>query len=321
MQVACVVNVVPVRQVFEAAHAGLPSTPVRPEAVQDSSQPFGNLVRVVVHPPTQFGSDAPQGPADSLAHRLAPQPEPPASRRQAVVREPEEVEGVRAPFASCAAARSGEPAELDEAGFVGVQLQGERGQPRLQVAQKPLCIPLVLESDHEIIGVTHDDGVTDRSGAPFLLEPQVEDVVQVDVRQNRRDNRALRGAPQVIPPFALFHDAGIEPLDNQPNDPPVADSVFQEPDEPVPVNTVEVRPDVRIGNPVDSTPLYPEGQGVERIVRPTPGSEPIAESEEHRLVYRRKDGLCHRLLDDFVLQCGDAKRSCSPVRLRYLHPP
>ena len=134
-------------------------------------------------------------------------------------------------------------------------------------------------------------------------------------------NRALWGAPQGVPPFDPFHDAGIEPLDNQPDNPPVADSVFQEPDEPVPVNTVEARPDVRIGNPVDPTPLYPERQGVEGVVRPTPRSEPIAESEEHRLIYRRKDGLRHRLLDDFVFQCGDAKRSCSPVRLRYLHPP
>ena len=56
-------------------------------------------------------------------------------------------------------------------------------------------------------------------------------------------------------------------------------------------------------------------------MRPTSGSEPIAESEELRLVYRQKDGLRHRLLDNLVLHCGDAQRSCSPVRLRYLYPP
>ena len=56
-------------------------------------------------------------------------------------------------------------------------------------------------------------------------------------------------------------------------------------------------------------------------MRTTPGSEPIAEPEELRLEYRHKDGLSHRRLDDLVLQCSDAQRSCSPVRLRYLHPP
>ena len=44
-------------------------------------------------------------------------------------------------------------------------------------------------------------------------------------------------------------------------------------------------------------------------MRPTPGSETIAEPEELRLEYRHKDGLRHRQLDDLVLQCSDAQRS------------
>ena len=112
-----------------------------------------------------------------------------------------------------------------------------------------------------------------------------------------------------------------KPPSQPPTTPPVADTVLQKPDQPVPVDSVKVRPDVRIDNPSDPTPSYPVSQGVERIMRPTSGSEPIAESEELRLVYRQKDGLRHRLLDNLVLHCGDAQRSCSPVRLRYLYPP
>ena len=89
-------------------------------------------------------------------------------------------------------------------------------------------------------------------------------------------------------------------------------------DQPVPVDSVEVCPDICIDYPVDFPLVHPESQGIERIMRSTSGSEPIAEPEELRLEYRRKDGLRHRLLDDLVLQCGDAQRSCSPVRLRYL---
>ena len=136
-----------------------------------------------------------------------------------------------------------------------------------------------------------------------------------------RHNRALRGPPQVVPPFALFHDAGAEPLGDQPDDPAVPNPVLHEPKKPASINLVEVGPNVRIGYPVDLAPFYPECQGIERIVRATPGSEPIAEPEELRLEYRHKDGLSHRRLDDLVLQCSDAQRSCSPVRLRYLHPP
>ena len=136
-----------------------------------------------------------------------------------------------------------------------------------------------------------------------------------------RHNRTLRGAPQVILPLGPLHDAGIEPLGNQPDHPAISDPVLKEPDQPVPVDSVEVRPDVCIDYPVDFPPVHPESQGIERIMRPTPGSEPIAEPEELRLENRQKDGLRHRLLDDLVLQCGDAQRSCSPVRLRYLYPP
>ena len=84
---------------------------------------------------------------------------------------------------------------------------------------------------------------------------------------------------------------------------------------------VEEGPYVRISDPVDLAPFDPVCQRVERIMRTASRSEPIAEPEELRLEYRRQDGLGHRSLDDLVLQCRNAKRSCSPVRLRYLHPP
>ena len=117
----------------------------------------------------------------------------------------------------------GKPPELDETGFVRVQL-GKRGHPFLQSCRNRSASRW-LEPDHEIIGVPHDDCVAfGCSGAPLLVEPQVEDIVQIDVRQNRRNNRTLRSAPKVIPPFAPFHDASIEPLDNQADNPPVADT-------------------------------------------------------------------------------------------------
>src|SRR6266851_883996 len=56
-----------------------------------------------------------------------------------------------------------------------------------------------------------------------------------------------------------------------------------------------------------------------RIVRATPGPEPIRETEKVLLVHRVQH-LHHRTLEDLVLQRGDTERPLPPVRLRYVHP-
>ena len=53
------------------------------------------------------------------------------------------------------------------------------------------------------------------------------------LRSGRR-HRPLRRSPQVVPPLSSFHDAGVQPLDDEPDDPLVSDAVLQEPDEPTP---------------------------------------------------------------------------------------
>ena len=45
---------------------------------------------------------------------------------------------------------------------------------------------LVLEAHHEVVGISNDDGLAvDLVAAPLLLNPQVEDEVQVNVGQDR----------------------------------------------------------------------------------------------------------------------------------------
>ena len=97
--------------------------------------------------------------------------------------------------------------------------------------------------------------------------------------------------------------------------------MLKERDQPIPRDCVEVRPDVCIDYPADLAPFYPEGQGVERIVRPPPRSEPVTETKKLHLVNRCQDHIHNRLLDDLVLQRRDPERSCPAVRLGYLYPP
>ena len=72
------------------------------------------------------------------------------------MREAQKIEGLRSAPPSLAAARRGVPPELDEPGLVGVQIQSKASEPLLHGVQKALRVPLVLE-----------------------------DIMQVDVRQNR----------------------------------------------------------------------------------------------------------------------------------------
>ena len=78
--------------------------------------------------------------------------------------------------------------------------------------------------------------------------------------------------------------------------------------------------DICVSYPVDLTPFNPDRERIKRVVRPTPGPEPIAKPQELRLVNWRQDNLRHRLLDNLVLYGRDAERSCAAIRLRDVQP-
>ena len=65
-----------------------------------------------------------------------------------------------------------------------MQGQVELAEPPCERRQEAFRVPLVLEPDDHIIGVAHDDGIAlGPLGPPFTMEPEVENIVQVNVRQ------------------------------------------------------------------------------------------------------------------------------------------
>ena len=67
-----------------------------------------------------------------------------------------------------------------------MEAETEAIQPLPNVAEVLLRIPLVLEPDHNIVRIPDDDRFALRDiWAPFLVEPQIEHVVQEHVRQSR----------------------------------------------------------------------------------------------------------------------------------------
>jgi hypothetical protein len=81
--------------------------------------------------------------------------------------------------------RGREATELDQARLVRVQLQGELREPLTKLGEEPLRILLILETDDEVVREPHDDHITARTAASPPVDPQIEDVVEVDVREQR----------------------------------------------------------------------------------------------------------------------------------------
>ena len=99
------------------------------------------------------------------------------------VREAQEVERLRFPLAALPPIPGGEPPELDQPRLVGVQRETELLQPLFQVGQELFRLVTVLEPDDEVVRVAHDNHVSPGVPAPPLMHPQVEDVVQIHVRE------------------------------------------------------------------------------------------------------------------------------------------
>ena len=82
------------------------------------------------------------------------------------------------------------------------------------------------------------------------MDPEIEDVVQEDVGQERADARALRRSPVRLVPLTALQDAGLEPHPDEPEDARIGDPVREHPHQPLVVNRVEEAADVGIEHPV-----------------------------------------------------------------------
>src|SRR6266511_1772908 len=137
-----------------------------------------------------------------LRDGLALQPEAPGLRLPAIMREAEEVERLGLADASRLAGPGGVAPELDEPRLVGMQFQTELRQPLAKVGEEPPSVTLMFEPGDKVISEAHDDHVTVGVATSPLPGPPVEDVVEVDVGEQRR-GRCPLGAPRSRSPSTL----------------------------------------------------------------------------------------------------------------------
>ena len=141
--------------------------------------------------PPQFLFDRCEFRPHTVTPRLPSELEVAAPGFAADMRKSQECEGLRFAQPPPLAVRRRPTAELDEAGLFRIQFERELLQSFTHFREKPLAVGLLLEAGDNVVGVAHDNDVSAGMASPPLLRPQIEDVVQIDVRQQRRDHSPL----------------------------------------------------------------------------------------------------------------------------------
>ena len=91
----------------------------------------------------------------------------------------------------------GEAPKLDQPRLALVQLQTEAREPLAKLGPEPLGLVTMLKAHHEVIREPRHDDIAASVPRTPLVNPQVEHVMEVDVRKQRR-NRAPCGVPSNV---------------------------------------------------------------------------------------------------------------------------
>src|SRR4030095_12089293 len=87
----------------------------------------------------------------------------------------------------------GMPPKLQQACLVGMQVQRELRETLAKRSKELLGVDLMLKSHQKIIREAYDDDFAVRVAGSPLLDPEVEDVMQVNIGQEGRYRRSPRG--------------------------------------------------------------------------------------------------------------------------------
>jgi hypothetical protein len=154
---------------------------VSEETVNNLLQPPPLVRYGVVHASSQLNLNLPELHTHAIATRTPVQQESPRPRRAADMREAQEIEGLRFALTTPRATGSRVRAKFDQTRLIRVQRQREFRESVLKRVKKPATVGLTLESDAEIIGISHDDHPAGRLTLSPARGPEVEDVVEIYV--------------------------------------------------------------------------------------------------------------------------------------------
>src|SRR6266851_670531 len=283
-------------------------------------QPLTHFRNGSVHASLKFGFHRVQLRLQPFAYRL-PQHRvhSVASLLHADMRKAKKVECLRLPFSTPLPVLDRERSKFQKSRFLGMQFQVELPHAFRKFCPKLLGIRFAVESNHDVIRKSHHDHIAVRTLLTPCLNPQVECVMKIDVRQKRRSTSPL-GRPFLHPcSFPILQHARVDPLLDQPHDASVCDPVLDEFHKPFVREAIEKAFDVQIEHPVHFSRQQSRVQSIQRLMLTSPWSEPVRKIEKVRFVDSIQH-LDHRTLDDFVFQRRNSERSLPPVGLRDKHP-
>jgi len=237
-----------------------------------------------------------------------------ASRLSADMREAKEGERFRLPFSALFPVSGREPSELQKPRFVGMQFQAELPKPLGEFGKNLFGIRFALESNHDVVRVPHDDHIAVRLLSTPCLSPQIERVMEIDIRQQRRCTAALRRSFLHAYSFPILQHACVQPFLDEPQDTPVRDATLDELYKPFVRNRIE-EPRVY----PDRAPSSPSSSTVRCKAHPAHCAGFASDGTRTKIQESRfVDSIHHldrRTLNDLVLQRSDSERSQPPSAL------
>ncbi len=128
---------------------------------------------------------------------------------------------------------------------------------RQAVLRKPLrqhvkdapCVLFIPEDDDNIIRVADQNCTADKSRGDLPHKPLIKHLVQIDVRQERRNHPALRRASFRVLNRPIFHHARVQPLADEPQQHSITYPLAYDVPQLTMVQGVEELPDIDLKDP------------------------------------------------------------------------
>ena len=174
-----------------------------------------------MHSPPQLDLDVQQLRLHALANRLPKNQKPSSLRLPADMLEAEEIEGLRLAQTEPLSVGRRMASELEKPRLLRVQFQLELLHSFCKFLPESFGLVFEFESNHDVVGVTHHDHIAVRTLLPPCLNLEIEDVMEVDIRQQRRCTSALWRARIHERSLTLFQHARVQPFLDEPHDAPV----------------------------------------------------------------------------------------------------
>src|SRR5262249_36000501 len=209
-------------------------------------KPCADLDRAMMLPELKFSLDGFELRDHPLLRRDPPNDEWSGGEPPTEVGETQERESFRLSLATPLSVSSGVPPELDQSCLIRVKFKPDLPQPLPKLCKEAIGIGSILETQHKIIGVSNNhDGARCHFLAPGF-DPQIEDVMQIDIREQRRCHCALRSTYLGFRPLAIFRHSRLQPFLDQAKNAAIGHPVLDKLHRPFVAHVVEEPANVRV---------------------------------------------------------------------------